>query len=125
MVYLITGKAGSGKTTYATRLMAELTVAGHKTWMLDGDWLRASTANDDFSDTGREKNLKRAAGRAAQREKNGYIVVLAFVAPKKEWRQMMRRMWQASHLVYMPGGILWQGTTYETPDKEELTWRTG
>ena len=40
MVYLITGKAGAGKTTYAKRLKGVLAAEGKQVWLIDGDEFR-------------------------------------------------------------------------------------
>jgi adenylylsulfate kinase-like enzyme len=119
MVYLITGKAGAGKTTYAYRLAEELREEGRRVHVIDGDEWRVTTNNPEFSDEGRERNLIAAAEEAGRREALGEIVIMAFVAPKKIWRRTMRLYWKNSKLIYIPGGSLWEGTTYEVPDIEE------
>jgi adenylylsulfate kinase-like enzyme len=120
MVYLITGKKGAGKTTYAVNLLKELRgIGNHVTW-IDGDRFREETGNKDFSDKGRWNNLMLAAKRGQEAERDGNIVILSFISPRKEWRQDMRRQFKHSHLVYIPGGSLWEGTDYEVPDVEEL-----
>ena len=120
MVILITGKKGSGKSHYAQALAKELTDVGIPVATFDGDALRSETGNKDFTDKGRIQNLVRAATLARQREYEGDVVILSFIAPRKEWRNMMRGFWDKSRLVYMPGGTLWEGTTYETPSDEEF-----
>ena len=120
MIYLITGKAGAGKTHYATKLIEELQIDKEKVIMIDGDEYREKTSNHDYSLAGRTKNLMGAATLAKDFEEEGYIVVMAFVAPNKELRNMMRTHWQASRTIYIPGGDLWEGTTYEIPDEDEL-----
>ncbi len=124
MVYLITGKAGAGKTHYAETLAAELKLARHSVAVVDGDVLREKRKNDDYTDKGRLLNLKDAAKIAAELEAEGKIVICAFVSPKREWRDMMREYWRMSIVVYIPGGSLWKGTTYERPTDGELTIHT-
>ena len=119
MVYLLTGKAGSGKSTYARRLRDELQEGGTSVVLIDGDEFRKVANNQDFTDEGRRKNLIAAAKIAKEAEQDGFVVIMAFVSPKKEWRQQMRAMWQKSCLIYLPGGSLWPGTSYEMPDNEE------
>lgn len=121
MVYLITGKAGAGKTHYAEALAAELELAGHSVAMIDGDVLREKRKNDDYTDKGRILNLMDAAEMAADLEAEGKIVICAFVSPKREWRDAMREYWMMSIVVYIPGGSLWKGTKYERPTDGELT----
>ena len=120
MVYLITGKQGAGKTEYALRLCNELLAAGHFVIHLDGDDFRRSTNNQDFSDAGRIKNLTDAAEIASAFEDQGKIVVMSFIAPRREWRYMMRALWKRSRVVYIPGGKLWEGTGYDVPLDDEL-----
>ena len=120
MVILITGRADSGKSTHAKRLAEELRSAGQQVQVLDGDIHRAMMGNDDFSNLGRYKNLKAMAETAQMIEANGRTAIVACVAPKREWRDMMRGMWIESRLVYLPGGALWPDTEYEVPNIEEF-----
>ncbi|KKL76166.1 hypothetical protein LCGC14_2047590 [marine sediment metagenome] len=119
-MYLVTGKAGAGKTHYAQTLAKELTDEGVQVSTIDGDAFRAEHGNKDFTDKGRLTNLIKAARLAREREWAGDTVILSFVAPEREWRNMMRSLWRKSILVYMPGGILWKGTTYERPAESEF-----
>jgi adenylylsulfate kinase-like enzyme len=120
MVYLITGKAGAGKTYYANALKKEL-IEGNKTvHLIDGDVFRKRNVNTDFTNNGRIKNLIQAAEEAQEHENLNEIVILSFVAPMKEWRLLMRSHWQESQLIYIPGGTLWEGSIYQVPDKNEF-----
>lgn len=121
MVYLITGKARAGKTTYGMRLSQELRDAGEKVVFIDGDEFRGKHNNFDFTNEGRRRNLLGAADLAAELEQQGQIVIMAFIAPRKDWRDEMRAKWQYSRVIYIPGGMLWEGTTYERPDELELS----
>jgi len=123
MVILITGKAGAGKTHYSKELAKELIDDGERVIVLDGDELRDQTGNKDFTREGRMKNLKKAAELAADFEKDGFIVICAFIAPFKEFRDMMRKLWAQSRVVYVPGGTLWEGSEYEVPRFLELETR--
>ena len=123
MVILITGKAGAGKTHYADALVRELKTEGKEAVKIDGDDLRLEQGNTKFDDTGRMRNLTYAAELAARYEKRGVIAVLSFIAPKREWRDMMRAKWKESRVVYIPGGYLWEGTEYEKPTDDELNIR--
>ena len=119
MIYLITGKAGAGKTHYSRALASELILEGEKVVVLDGDEFREKNKNDDFSDEGRLRNLLGAAKVAAELENQGFTVILAFIAPREDWRQEMRSLWKESEVIYIPGGTLWEGTTYEKPPKSK------
>lgn len=120
MVILITGKAGAGKSTYAKRLVEELRGDGEFIYLLDSENIRG--LNDDYSDQGREQHLMMMARMAKQLEEIGASVIIAAIAPKKEWRDKMRKFWKESLLVYLPGGTLWPGTTYERPTSSELVF---
>lgn len=117
---LITGKKGAGKSTYAQKLKDEMEAEDYKVVWLDGDLFRKELGNNDYSEEGRRRNLKDAAEAAADYERRGYTVLLSFIAPKKSFRKMMRSHWDASRIVYLPGGTLWAGTTYERPSEREM-----
>lgn len=123
MVILVTGKKDAGKTTYANRLVQEMLDADIDAVALDGDVYREETGNFDFTDKGRLRNLMGVAAVAAGLEKQGKIVAVAFVSPKREWRNMMRTLWKESRIVYLPGGTLWPNTTYEVPTNDEYQIR--
>jgi adenylylsulfate kinase-like enzyme len=123
MVILVTGRAGSGKSHYAREWVREKLNLGKEVMWVDGDIFRQETGNDDFSNKGRKMNLRNAAIRAAEFEGNGALVICSFVAPRKKWRNMMRKYWKESLVVYIPGGVLWEGTSYEIPDMKELMMR--
>lgn len=125
MVYLVTGKAGAGKTHYANALANELKEEGHKVTTIDGDAFRKQRGDEDFTGKGRMLNLIRAARLARDWEYEGEVVILSFVAPQKDWRDMMRVFWNESRVIYIPGGTLWKGTTYEKPTEDEFTLRKG
>jgi len=123
MIYLITGKANAGKTWYATQLKKEFTQEGKRVYHIDGDVWREKNINEDFSDEGRLSNLVSAAKMAGRYEAQDDIVILSFIAPKKEWRELMRVFWKQSRIIYIPGGSLWSGTEYEKPDELEMELR--
>lgn len=120
MVYLITGKSGAGKTHYAKALVYELEADHIPVKWIDGDVFRDTTANQDYSDCGRFTNLISAALQAQHAEKMGFVVIVSFIAPKREWRDAMRMYWKQSRVIYLPGGTLWEGTNYEKPLEREL-----
>jgi adenylylsulfate kinase len=120
MVILVVGKSGAGKTTYAKKLAEELRTTGRHAQVLDGDVFRTMMGNKDFTDDGRRRNLESIALTAQLIESNGRTAIVACVAPTKALREMMRKMWEESRLVYLPGGTLWEGTEYEVPDVGEF-----
>jgi adenylylsulfate kinase len=119
MVILVTGRPDSGKTHYAYALAKEYAQQGDPAAVIDGDEVRAETDNQDFTDEGRQRNLDKIAQAAAKFEGHGIIAIVACVSPKREWRDAMRSKWQASRLVYLPGGNLWPDSQYEVPAHDE------
>jgi len=120
MVYWLTGKSSSGKTVYSKRLKRQFEELGGKVLLLDGDQVRDQFDDQGFSDDARFKHIMKVASFAALAEKQGFIVIIALLSPKKEWRMKARKLFEKSMLIYMPGGHLWEGTTYEEPDHEEM-----
>jgi len=123
MVFWITGKANAGKTTLAYRLQKELSVPSV---ILDGDEFRGMI-DFGFTDDGRHKNILTIAKLASLIEKQGFIVIISLISPKREWRNEARSLFEESILIYVEGGKLWKGTTYEEPDEDEVdiiyNWR--
>ena len=119
MVYFITGKSGAGKTTLAYRMAYERSQRGERVIVLDGARVRKWFPTG-YTDAGRKRNVKLVATFAALLEEMGLTVIVELFAPTKDLRMTARKMWSASQLIYLPGGTLWKGTTYEEPGKEEL-----
>lgn len=119
MVYWITGKASAGKTVYANRLRRQLEKYGEPVLVLDGDNVRQYFPTG-YDDKEREEHIMRIAKIAAIAESQGIVVIVALICPKKEWRMKARKLLNESLLIYLPGGILWEGTEYEEPDSEEI-----
>ncbi len=83
----ITGQPGAGKSTLGRALKADLQEAGHPVFMVDGDDLRALTANADYSAAGREANIRRAQDIALYLSRQGQVVIVAVVAPFRWLRE--------------------------------------
>jgi len=125
MVIWITGKSSSGKTVYAKRLKKLFESLGKNVLLLDSDCVREQFGDDirdiaSVQDTNRENHIMRVANYAAIAERQGFIVIVAIISPKKEWRMKARKLFDKSMLIYMPSGKLWEGTEYEEPDHEEM-----
>jgi adenylylsulfate kinase-like enzyme len=88
--------------------------------LLDGDEVRDQFENNEYTDESRLSHILRIASFSAIAERQGLVVIVAMISPKKEWRMMARKLFEKSMLIYMPGGHLWEGTTYEEPDHEEM-----
>lgn len=120
MIYWITGRSSSGKTVYSKRLKKQFEDLGAKVLLLDGDDVRDQVENKKYTDKGREKHIMTIANFAAIAERQGFIVIISLISPKKEWRMKARKKFEKSMLIYMPSGHLWEGTEYEEPDHEEM-----
>jgi len=120
MIYWITGRSSAGKTVYAKRLKRQFEELGGKVLLLDGDDVRDKFSNQEYTDEARLQHIMNIAGFASVAESQGFIVIIAVISPKKEWRMKARKLFDKSMLIYMPGGHLWKGTEYEDPDHEEM-----
>lgn len=118
MVYWITGKRNAGKTTYSLKLKKELEEDGSNVLILDGDGVRKYFPTG-YTDDERRKHILRVAKFAAIAEEQNIVVIIAMIAPMKKWRMEARKFFEKSMLVYIQGGELWAGTTYEEPDSDE------
>jgi adenylylsulfate kinase-like enzyme len=85
MIYWFTGQPSSGKTTLGTKLHRFLQTE-KRNWRksvfhIDGDDLRKLTSNKDYSDSGRENNIRTAQTMAQYIHNNDCDVVVSLVAP--------------------------------------------
>ena len=90
MIYWFTGQPGHGKTTLALALIEHLRTQGTKPFHVDGDDLRALTANADYSRAGREANIRRAQTIAHYLQNQGHTVVVSLVAPYRDIREELK-----------------------------------
>ena len=96
MRILVMGLPGSGKTTFAAALGAELFFNKKFTWF-NADAIRERYNDWDFSPEGRLRQAKRMRELADKEELEGRIVIADFVAPIKE----MRDLYDADITVWM------------------------
>ncbi len=88
-----TGLSGSGKSTLAVQLEFELWELGYKTYLLDGDNVRAGLSKDlDFTDAGRIENIRRIGEVAKLFLDAGIIVLSAFISPFRSEREIVRNL---------------------------------
>src|SRR5688500_17088139 len=86
-----TGLSGSGKSTLAVQLEAQLHALGFKTYLLDGDNIRAGLNKDlSFTDEGRVENIRRIGEVSKLLLDAGVIVLSAFISPFKADREQGR-----------------------------------
>ncbi len=88
-----TGLSGSGKSTIANAFELSLSKKSYKTYLLDGDNIRAGiNSNLSFSKVDRKENIRRIAEVAKLLLDAGIIVIAAFVSPYEKDRQMVKSL---------------------------------
>lgn len=86
-----TGLSGSGKSTLAVQLEAQLHDLGYKTYLLDGDNIRAGLNQDlSFTDEGRIENIRRIGEVSKLMLDAGIVVLSAFISPFQADREQVR-----------------------------------
>ncbi|MEO5979535.1 MAG: adenylyl-sulfate kinase [Chryseolinea sp.] len=91
MLIWFTGLSGSGKSTLAVQLEAQLFSLGYKTYLLDGDNIRAGLNKDlTFTDEGRVENIRRIGEVARLMLDAGVVVLSAFISPFQADRDQVK-----------------------------------
>lgn len=86
-----TGLSGSGKSTLAVQLEAQLHDLGFKTYLLDGDNIRAGLNKDlSFAEDGRIENIRRIGEVSKLLLDAGVIVLSAFISPFQADRDQVK-----------------------------------
>jgi len=109
MVYWITGRKNSGKTTLAYRIAKQVNGV-----VVDGDEVRKYVPTG-YSDKERYENIMRIAKIARLVEAQGYIAIVACVSPRRKWREEAQKMFDECIEICLPFGELWAGTEFEEP----------
>ena len=91
MIYWFIGQPGAGKTTLALALKSALQGHGQPVVHLDGEFVREVTDNQDFSETGRIRNIRTGQRLAAKLQADGITVVASFVSPYRALREEFKR----------------------------------
>ena len=95
-----TGLSGSGKSTIANAVEEALFNEGLKTYVLDGDNIRAGICKDlTFSIEDRTENIRRIAEISKLMIDAGLIVLAAFVSPLKKDRENIRSIVNPNNFV--------------------------
>ena len=88
-----TGLSGSGKSTIANLLEKRLHAEGRHTYILDGDNIRHGLNRDlGFTEADRVENIRRVAEVAKLMVDAGLIVLVSFISPFRNERQMARTL---------------------------------
>jgi sulfate adenylyltransferase len=89
----LTGLSGSGKSTIAEALVAELQAEGRPVTLLDGDAVRTHLSSElSFSRDHRDLNIRRIGWVAGEVVKHGGTVVVAAIAPYEAAREEARKL---------------------------------
>ena len=112
MVYWITGRKNSGKTTLAYRLRSQIP----DSVVLDGDQVRELWQNNQYDTVGRAQNLEQITKIAVLLENQGHTVIVACVSPIRSERKYYQMWFNDCIEICMPFGELWEGTVYEEPE---------
>ena len=100
-VIYLTGLSGSGKSTIAEALAADLRAYGETVEIVDGDVLRERDPTPLGFDRGsRETQMHRAAELAAKLAKGGTTVISALISPFEEARLAARDVIEAAGAPY-------------------------
>jgi adenylylsulfate kinase len=92
LVVWFTGLSGSGKSTVANALEQQLHERNVRTYILDGDNVRAGLNSDlDFTEEGRVENIRRIGEVANLFVQAGVVTLSAFVSPFKADREKVRQ----------------------------------
>ncbi len=90
-VIWFTGLSGAGKTTISKILERELFKMGFFCQILDGDNIRSGINNNlDFTEEGRQENIRRIAEVSKLYLNSGIITINSFITPTKELRDIPR-----------------------------------
>jgi adenylylsulfate kinase len=122
MKILIMGLPGSGKTTLAEKLLAELHKNGPAEW-LNADEVRKEFNDWDFSLEGRLRQAQRMRALADRFVEAGWPVICDFVCPTEE----LRRVFGADMTIWMDtipkGRYADTNAVFEQPTEEEYNLR--
>lgn len=92
-VLWFTGLSGAGKSTLARNFDRALFERGIRSFILDGDNIRAGLNQGlGFSDEDRRENIRRVAEVAKLMAGAGMVVIVALITPKQEYRDQARKI---------------------------------
>jgi bifunctional enzyme CysN/CysC len=132
-VVWFTGLSGAGKSTIANLVEKKLHVLGRHTYLLDGDNVRHGLNKDlGFTEADRVENIRRVAEVTRLMIDAGLIVLVSFISPFREERNMARSLVQQDEFcevfVDTPIGVAEQRDTkglYKKARRGELPNFTG
>ena len=103
IVIWLVGLSSSGKSTLARFFEKELYERGFITKLLDGDNLRSGVNNNlDFTQEGREENIRRAAEVAKLFSQAGLVTITSMISPTEKVRSIAKNIiGEDFYLVYV------------------------
>ena len=95
MVLWFTGQPGSGKTTLTNRFIDDKLIGFMKIHTvrivhIDGDDLRETVDNKDYSEKGRRENITLAMNLARFMDNKGFTVIVSLVSPYRDQREELK-----------------------------------
>jgi adenylylsulfate kinase len=90
MIVWITGQPNSGKTTIAKELVSFFKERGISVIHIDGDELRKTIDNFDYSESGRIKNVDYAQKISLFLSNIGYYIIVSMVSPYRIQRDSFK-----------------------------------
>ena len=95
MILWFTGQPGSGKTTLAEKFINDkllwfMRMNRRDIIHIDGDDLRESIHNKDYSEEGRRENIKLAMNIARFMDDKGFTVIVSMVSPYRDQREELK-----------------------------------
>ncbi len=98
----LTGLSGSGKSSIAKHVEADLLEEGRAAYVLDGDNLRHGVSDDlGFSREDRGENARRAAEVAKLFADAGVVALVALISPYAEDRERARKVHEEADLLFL------------------------
>ncbi len=93
LVVWFTGLSGAGKTTLAVSVERRLFDLGYRTFLIDGDLLRAALCSDlDYGADDRHENVRRAGVVSSLMANAGLICLTALISPFRADRERARNL---------------------------------
>ena len=130
MIVWLTGQPGAGKTTIANALKASYEAEGAmvKTWIIDGDDLRALMP-ETYDEVGRRRNVMKAQAIARFLFNRGQNVIVALVSPYRDQRMSFKMMGDVAEIYLYTKEIRGKEhffvEDYQPPYKDFLPLDTG
>lgn len=121
MTVWFTGLSGSGKSTIASAVEAELVRAGRPAYLLDGDNLRHGlTAGLGFTPEDRIENVRRIAEVAALMADAGIVSLVSVISPYQAQRAVARSVHAERGLPFLEAWVATPLTECERRDPKGL-----